>query len=255
MFNMAPVTPEEQESLEAICQTNDWVKRGGYPCQDDPYMEEYPYEFDRCFSMEDLQDFFKQGNWGIRQGVVYGDLAFIQQVNGGDEWWTLKKDGDGWVPFESISFGHIAGDISELTRHIACMRIATVDECKHLDYLPPESDMQWVGNAFPYIDDGWVAARNCDFRIHIEQNHMGKLLTVNAPTEEYMIDQSEEGKTLLQIISSQIEAANRYKEERLMPRLADRTQDAMRASENQRRAERPNEAREAVRQQEEPRRR
>ena len=76
---------------------------------------------------------------------------------------------------------------------------------------------------------------------------MGKLLTVNAPTEEYMIDQSEEGKTLLQVISSQIEAANRYKEERLMPRLADRTQGAMRASENQRRAERSNEAHEAAR--------
>lgn len=105
VFNMTPVTPEEQKSLEAICQKNGWLKRGGYDWQDDPYMEEYPYEFDRCFSMDDLADFFNAGNWAIRQGVVYGDLAFIQQVNGGDEWWTLKQGTDGsWVPFESVSF-------------------------------------------------------------------------------------------------------------------------------------------------------
>lgn len=248
MFNMHPLTDEEQKVLEAKCQENGWLKRGGFDWQDDPYMEEYPYEFDRCFTMQDLQDFFKQGNWGIRQGVVYGDLAFIQQVNGGDEWWTLKKDEAGnWHDFESISFKRIAGDISELTRYIAGMRIATVEECKHLDYLPPKSDMQWTGNAFPYLDDGYATARNCDFRIRIEQGPIGKLLTVNAPSEEYMVDQSQEGKTLLQIISEQIEAANRYKEERLMPSLAERTQDAMRAAENQQRTARANEARESVR--------
>ena len=124
MYNMVPVTAEEQESLEAICQKNGWVKRGGYAWQDDPYLEEYPYEFDRCFSLEDLSDFFKAGNWAIRQGVVYGDLAFIQQVDGGDEWWTLKQDGKTWVPFESLSFKRIAGDISELTRYVAGMRLS-----------------------------------------------------------------------------------------------------------------------------------
>lgn len=247
MFNMHPLTEEEQKTLEAKCQENGWLKRGGYDWQDDPYMEEYPYEFDRCFSMQDLQDFFKQGNWGIRQGVVYGDLAFIQQVNGGDEWWTLKQDGEEWVDFESISFKRIAGDISELTRYIAGMRIATVEECKRLDYLPPESDMQWTGNAFPYLDDGYVTARNCDFRIHVEQSSVGKLLTVNAPSEEYMTDQAQEGKTLLQIISSQIECANQYKSERMYPSLAERSQEAMRAAENQQRTARANEARETAR--------
>lgn len=243
MFNMHPLTEEEQKVLEAKCQENGWLKRGGYPWQDDPYLEEYPYSFDRCFSMEDLRDFFRQGNWAIREGVVYGDLAFIQQVDGGDEWWTLKKDESGnWHDFESISFKRIAGDISELTRYVAGMRIATVEECKRLDYLPPESDMQWRGNAFPYLDDGWVSARNCDFRIHIEQNHMGKLLTVNAPTEEYMIDQSQDGLTLLEVIKAQIEAANRYKSERL-PSLSAQTQEAVLASANQQKAERAAEAR------------
>lgn len=247
MYNMVPVTAEEQESLEAICQKNGWLKRGGYPWQDDPYLEEYPYEFDRCFSMEDLSDFFKAGNWVIRQGVVYGDLAFIQQVGGGDEWWALKQNGETWVPFESISFQRIARDISELTRYVTGMRLATVDECKHLDYLPPKSDMQWTGNAFPYLDDGWVAARNCDFRIHVALNHIGKLLTVYAPSADYMVDQGQEGLSLLDVIKSQMERAEQYKAERMATSLADRAQAALRASENQQRANRASEARETIR--------
>lgn len=243
MFNMAPVSEEEQKTLEAKCQENGWLKRGGYDWQDDPYMEEYPYEFDRCFSIEDMRDFFVHGNWAIRQGVVYGDLAFIQQVNGGDEWWTLKQDDDGqWHNFESISFKRIAGDISGLTRYIAGMRLASVEECKRLQYLPPESDMQWVGNAFPYLDDGWVAARNCDFRIHVALNHMGKLLTVNAPSEDYMTDQSQEDRTLLEVIKAQVEEANRYKSERI-PSLSERTQEAVLASANQQKTERAADAR------------
>lgn len=247
MFNMHPLTNEEQKALEAKCQENDWLKRGGAPWQDDPYMEEYPYSFDRCFTMQDLQDFFRQGNWPIREGVVYGDLAFIQQVNGGDEWWTLKKDETGtWHDFESINFQRIAGDISELTRYVAGMRLATAEECLQLDYLPPESDMQWTGNAFPYLDDGWVAARNCDFRIHIEQSGVGKLLTVNAPAQEYMVDQSQEGATLLGVVKAQIDAANRYKSER-MPSLSEMSKDAILAAANQQRADRITEERTTAR--------
>ena len=247
MYNMVPVTAEEQESLEAICQKNGWLKRGGYDWQDDPFLEECPYEFSCTDSVDRLREALGSGNWAIRQGFCYRDLAFIQQVNGGDEWWTLKQDGETWVPFESFSFKRIAGDISELTRYVAGMRLATVEECKHLDYLPPKSDMQWTGNAFPYLDDGWVAARNCDFRIHVALNHMGKLLTVNAPSADYMVDQAQEGLSLLDMIKSQMERAEQYKAERMTESLADRTQAALRASENQQRADRDSEARETIR--------
>ena len=36
-----------------------------------------------------LKLFFEHGNWSIRQGVVYQDLFFCNQVNGGDEWLSL----------------------------------------------------------------------------------------------------------------------------------------------------------------------
>lgn len=244
MFNMTPVTPEEQESLEAICQTNGWLKRGGFDWQDDPYMEEYPYEFDRCFSMDDLSEFFQHGNWAIRQGVVYGDLAFIQQVNAGDEWWTLKQDADGsWIPFESISFARIAQDRSDLVRHVAGMRLATVEECKRYEYLPDKTDLTWSGNAFPYLDDGYVRARNDHFLISVEANHMGKMLSITGPSEEYLVDQSQDDMTLLQTINAQVKAAAEYAHKAMNPSLSERAQDAIEASNNQDRIQRTQDSR------------
>ena len=133
-----PVDSETAEKLERKCQENGWLMRGGYDWQDDPYLEEYPYEFCTAPNMEALASFFEHGNWAIRQGIVFDDLAFIQQVNGGDEWWTLKRDGDGWVDFESVSCGHtIAHSKSDFERLVASMRAASTDECVHLDYLFP----------------------------------------------------------------------------------------------------------------------
>lgn len=133
-----PIDNETAEKLERKCQENGWLMRGGYDWQDDPYLEEYPYEFCTAPDMESLASFFEHGNWAIRQGIVFDDLAFIQQVNGGDEWWTLKRDGDGWVDFESVSCEHIiAHSKSDFERLIASMRAASTDECVHLDYLFP----------------------------------------------------------------------------------------------------------------------
>ena len=86
MFNLTPATQEEHDSLVEKCQENGWLKRGGFDWQDDPWLEEYPYDFSRAPTIKDLADFFSSGNWAIRQGVLFGDLAFIQQINGGDEW-------------------------------------------------------------------------------------------------------------------------------------------------------------------------
>ena len=74
-----------KRELADKCQENGWLRRGGYPWQDDPYLEEYPYEFAKAGSVEELRGFFAHGNWALRQGIVYEDLAFVQQVDGGDE--------------------------------------------------------------------------------------------------------------------------------------------------------------------------
>ena len=99
------ITGREHDGLVEKCQENGWLKVGGFDWQDDPFLEEYPYEFSRTDSVDRLREALGSGNWAIRQGFCYRDLAFIQQVNGGDEWWTLKRVGDAWTGFESWSFG------------------------------------------------------------------------------------------------------------------------------------------------------
>ena len=62
-----------KRELADKCQENGWLRRGGYPWQDDPYLEEYPYEFAKAGSVEELRGFFAHGNWALRQGIVYED--------------------------------------------------------------------------------------------------------------------------------------------------------------------------------------
>ena len=119
------ITGREHDGLVEKCQENGWLKVGGFDWQDDPFLEEYPYEFSRTDSVDRLREALGSGNWAIRQGFCYRDLAFIQQVNGGDEWWTLKRDGDAWTGFESWSFGAIAQEPERFERAMRDMCEAT----------------------------------------------------------------------------------------------------------------------------------
>lgn len=51
-------------------------------------------------TVEELMEKFRYGNWSLGNAFIYKNLCFINQVNGGDEWMTLKD----WCPFESITF-------------------------------------------------------------------------------------------------------------------------------------------------------
>lgn len=135
MKGFETMTGKEHELLEQKCQENGWLKRGGYDWQDDPFMEEYPYTFAKTESIDNLRSALGGGNWAIRQGFVYEDLAFVQQVNGGDEWWTCKRFGDEWVDFESWSFGRIAQEPAEFENAILHMQHATKEECLSLRYM------------------------------------------------------------------------------------------------------------------------
>ncbi len=39
------ITGREHDGLVEKCQENGWLKVGGFDWQDDPFLEEYPYEF------------------------------------------------------------------------------------------------------------------------------------------------------------------------------------------------------------------
>ena len=51
-------------------------------------------------------------------------------MNGGDEWWTLKRDGDAWTGFESWSFGVIAQEPERFERAMRDMCEATPEQCR-----------------------------------------------------------------------------------------------------------------------------
>jgi len=98
-----------KQELIRKCKENAWVKHWGVVFREDPFMEsDYSYSFRRYETLDELRKFFKHGNWAIRCGAVYENICFMQQVNGGDEWWVIKKFTDGeLIGFESISFSHI----------------------------------------------------------------------------------------------------------------------------------------------------
>ena len=84
-------------------------------------------------TIEELKATFENGNWCLGQAFIYGDLCFINQIDGGDEWLTMKRFGDEVVCFESISWmPSIERDAFE--ELFARLEKATKQQCKALEY-------------------------------------------------------------------------------------------------------------------------
>lgn len=247
MFNLSPATQEEHDSLVQKCQENGWLKLGGFDWQDDPWLEEYPYDFSRASTINDLADFFSSGNWAIRQGVLFGDLAFIQQVNGGDEWWTLKRCPDGsWLDFESYNMSRILPDMSRFTQAIASMQLATPDECKGLRYLMPKAALIWEGEAFPDDSSGYVRAYDENFELEVVASRIGRGVSMTAREDTLDGLDSDNFNTLLEQIKAAVEQASQSEKTELPPNaqgLSDKAKHAVLASENQAREEHAEQAR------------
>jgi hypothetical protein len=126
---------EMEHLITEAVQSNPWVKVFGCDFQDDPMMEvEYDYEYTWVSCIGELKAIMEHGNWAIRTAFVLGDLCFMQQVNGGDEWLTLKFFKEhGWVSFESISFELVIRD-GEFEDLIARLITASYEDCKGLNY-------------------------------------------------------------------------------------------------------------------------
>lgn len=134
--SMKPVSADQQKALTALCQKNAWLKIHGIPFVDDPFLElDSPYSFSTIEDIEMLKLYFEHGNWSIRNGVVYKDLFFCNQVDGGDEWWTCRYDPEtgSWVPFESITFSYFVNN-GTFNDYINRMLAATVEQCAKLAY-------------------------------------------------------------------------------------------------------------------------
>ncbi len=101
---------EERDKLVFACLKSRWLTQGLQPTRNNA-PETSPFSFQIAESIKDLRDYFRGSPHGIREGVVFKALAFVQQVDCGDEWLVLRRildDESGntyWMPFESASFG------------------------------------------------------------------------------------------------------------------------------------------------------
>lgn len=84
-------------------------------------------------TIEHLKDAFDHGNWCLGQAFIYNDLCFIQQVDGGDEWLTIKRFGDEVLSFESISWKPYINDDS-FEEQFSRLENATKQQCESLNY-------------------------------------------------------------------------------------------------------------------------
>lgn len=108
-----------------IGRKNPWIRAAS-----DPVFNSQ--SFHECASDDELLDKFAHGNWSLGQAFHIGDLCFINQVDGGDEWLTIKQN----QAFESISFGTIIARSGRPAAQeiLDQIRAATIEQCRSLNY-------------------------------------------------------------------------------------------------------------------------
>ena len=126
------------KKLVCKCQQNTWLKIGGAMFEEDAYAEfDYQYCFTECANEIELIDTLCKGNWAIRQGFYYKNLFFVNQINGGSEWWTLKMFMGKLISFESITFYAKRSPAYNLKEYMDLIRRllkATKKQCQKLKY-------------------------------------------------------------------------------------------------------------------------
>ena len=120
--NCAKPRSQYEDTWLKIGKRNTWIREAWDPPFDND-------SFYYCADTAELKEKFEHGNWCLGQAFCLGDLCFIQQVDGGDEWLTIKKD----LPFESITMLAVikSGEFGEL---ISDLQTASLEDCRNLEY-------------------------------------------------------------------------------------------------------------------------
>jgi len=110
------------DTWEKIGKQNLWIREA----YDPPFAKNM---LKKCDTVEQLQEKLFYRGWCLGQGFYYQNICFINQMDGGDEWLTIK---DGYA-FESISF---AGFIKREIFSILIQRLldASKEACIQLKY-------------------------------------------------------------------------------------------------------------------------
>lgn len=109
-----------------IGQRNPWIRHASDPIFDEK-------SFAKVRSIAALESVFEHGNWSLGSAFIYRDLAFINQVNGGDEWLVIRTDaGD----FESWSARYAYHqDSTAVRRFVSDCLAATAEQLQQLEYV------------------------------------------------------------------------------------------------------------------------
>lgn len=88
--------------------------------------------FYECKNVEELIAKLDHGNWCTGTGFYYRNMAFINQVGGGDEWLVIRGD----IVFESWSCGYVIEKHGPdyFATQLYQMLNATDEQVRHLDY-------------------------------------------------------------------------------------------------------------------------
>jgi hypothetical protein len=111
-------------SQPMICRdrANRWIRRACDP----PFTRA---SFVKCGDAAGLAARLAHGNWCLGQAFFLGDLCFIQQVGGSDEWLVIKEN----VAFESASCRHMIAS-SSFDDFLSRIRVATLEVFAKLMY-------------------------------------------------------------------------------------------------------------------------
>ncbi|WP_165247208.1 hypothetical protein [Adlercreutzia sp. ZJ141] len=93
------------ESLRAKCRENTWLKPVSEGEDGESGYASLSLDLRFVVNAAEVKDYLSRKGHRLGEGIVFGGIALIQQVDRGDEWWVLKKEkSGGWRAFESLSF-------------------------------------------------------------------------------------------------------------------------------------------------------
>ncbi|MEU9685379.1 DUF3846 domain-containing protein [Amycolatopsis japonica] len=111
-----------RESWYQLGLSDPWISQAGDP----PFTRG---SFVGCYSVEELEQRLRFTNWSLGTAFYYRDLCFIQQVDGGDEWLTIRHG----IAFESMTLMPFIeqGEFAPLVRRLLA---ASKEQCEMLTY-------------------------------------------------------------------------------------------------------------------------
>jgi hypothetical protein len=110
------------ETWLALGLANRWIR-----CAWDPPLTRQ--SFTRCADATELKAQLEHGNWCLGSAFYLGELCFIEQTGGGDEWLVVKQN----IAFESASCGAMIAN-GRFDDFLSRIQAATTEQCARLAY-------------------------------------------------------------------------------------------------------------------------